>query len=132
MSLIQSWGTLGPFGLSLMRNVLSYLDVPMKEAILRTHFNVTVPGGIVVLGSSETTRSTKPGGDAGLRAMSGQLGDLDQHGGQVEVLGREHGGHSELAEQGSVRRRDDPACDDRHVVSGGAKSLYDPWDQLHM
>jgi chemotaxis protein methyltransferase CheR len=57
MNLIESWGSLGPFDLSLMRNVLIYFDVPTKEAILRKLINVTVPGGIVMLGSAETTLS---------------------------------------------------------------------------
>jgi chemotaxis protein methyltransferase CheR len=57
MNLIESWGPLGPFDLSLMRNVLIYFDVPTKEAILRKLVNVTVPGGVVMLGSSETTLS---------------------------------------------------------------------------
>lgn len=57
MNLIEPWGPMGPFDITLLRNVLIYFDVPTKEAILRKLINVTAPGGVIFLGSSETTIS---------------------------------------------------------------------------
>ncbi len=57
MNLVDSWGPMGPYDISLLRNVLIYFDVPTKQAMLRRLAEVTVPGGVVVLGSSETTIS---------------------------------------------------------------------------
>lgn len=57
MNLLGQWGAMGPYDISLLRNVLIYFDLPTKQAILRKLAGVTRPGGLVILGSSETTIS---------------------------------------------------------------------------
>lgn len=55
LNLVEPWGPMGPFDLVLLRNVLIYFDTVTKAAILRRLVDVTVPGGAVLLGASETT-----------------------------------------------------------------------------
>lgn len=56
-NLLEPWSMRGPYDVSLLRNVLIYFDVPTKQRILGTLLTVTRPGGVVLLGSSETTIS---------------------------------------------------------------------------
>ena len=49
------WARLPTFDLVLMRNVLIYFDVEMKRSILNRVRSRLQPGGLLLLGSSETT-----------------------------------------------------------------------------
>ena len=56
-NLLAPWTMRGPYDISMLRNVLIYFDVPTKQRIIRTLVDVTRPGGVIFLGSSETTIS---------------------------------------------------------------------------
>jgi len=55
LDLRQSLKAIGPFDLVLCRNVMIYFDIETKKTILGGIRNTLVPGGHLVLGSSETT-----------------------------------------------------------------------------
>ncbi len=54
-NLLHGWSGLPSMHLILMRNVLIYLDVPTKKAILERAARLLDPSGFLVLGSAETT-----------------------------------------------------------------------------
>ena len=55
LNLAGAWPLLPQMDLVLMRNVLIYFDVPTRKAILDRVLRVLRPGGILLLGSAETT-----------------------------------------------------------------------------
>jgi chemotaxis protein methyltransferase CheR len=55
INLIQSWTTLPGMHLILMRNVLIYVDVKTKKAVLEKAGRLLAPYGYLVLGGAETT-----------------------------------------------------------------------------
>lgn len=60
MNLIEPWPFLPQFDLILMRNVLIYFDVPVKQSIMRNVRKVLAPDGYYALGSAETTMNLDP------------------------------------------------------------------------
>jgi chemotaxis protein methyltransferase CheR len=54
LNLIQPWPPMGSFDIILLRNVLIYFDQPTKENIIRSAASALAPGGVLLLGASET------------------------------------------------------------------------------
>jgi chemotaxis protein methyltransferase CheR len=54
-NLIGDWAPIGEYDLILMRNVLIYFDVDLKQRILEKIKRHLKPGGVLLLGSAETT-----------------------------------------------------------------------------
>ncbi len=63
MNLMEPWGRHDPYDLVLLRNVLIYFDEPDKATVLRRVREALVPGGVLVLGSSEAARASDPVGE---------------------------------------------------------------------
>lgn len=61
LNLAQAWPATGKFDLVLCRNVLIYFSKETKQDILRRIRSVLVPGGHLMLGSSETTMNIDDG-----------------------------------------------------------------------
>jgi chemotaxis protein methyltransferase CheR len=55
LNLVDSWPAWAPFHVIFMRNVLIYFDVPTKQKILNKLKVYLQSGGVLFLGSSETT-----------------------------------------------------------------------------
>lgn len=55
LNLIQSWPSLPPMDVILLRNVLLYFDVETRRAVLRNVARALRPDGYLVLGGGETT-----------------------------------------------------------------------------
>jgi len=60
MNLIQPWPAMGPFDLVFIRNVLIYFDIATKQQILKRVKAVLQPGGLMFLGTAETTINIDP------------------------------------------------------------------------
>ncbi len=60
INLVQQWPSLPPMDIVLMRNVLIYLDVDTKKAILAKLRQLLKPDGYLFLGSTETTINLDP------------------------------------------------------------------------
>jgi chemotaxis protein methyltransferase CheR len=54
-NLVEDWSSRGMYDLIMMRNVLIYFDVPLKQRILQRVKRHLKPGGVLMLGSAETT-----------------------------------------------------------------------------
>lgn len=55
LNLAGPWPAMSPVDLVLLRNVLMYFDVPTKRTILAKVHDLLRPGGLLLLGGSETT-----------------------------------------------------------------------------
>ena len=55
LNLAAPWPAMAPVDLVLLRNVLIYFDVPTKRTILAKVHDLLRPGGLLLLGGSETT-----------------------------------------------------------------------------
>lgn len=55
LNLAGAWPALPPMDVIMLRNVLIYFDVPTKKAILERMRRALRPGGVLFLGSAETT-----------------------------------------------------------------------------
>jgi chemotaxis protein methyltransferase CheR len=66
----STWGEVPKADLVLLRNVLIYFDVPTKQGILRAVHERLEPGGLLFLGSAETTMGLVD--DCFERAQSGK------------------------------------------------------------
>lgn len=61
LNLAGSWSAVPPVDLILMRNVLIYFDVETKRRVLSKIRRVLRPGGILMLGTAETTMNLDDG-----------------------------------------------------------------------
>jgi chemotaxis protein methyltransferase CheR len=61
LNLAGPWGALPPADLIMLRNVLIYFDVETKRAVLAKIRKVLRPGGVLMLGTAETTMNLDDG-----------------------------------------------------------------------
>ncbi len=54
LNLLNAWPMKGPFDVIFCRNVLIYFDRPTQEAILEKFLKILRPGGVLMLGHSES------------------------------------------------------------------------------
>lgn len=54
LNLLNAWPFNGPFDVIMCRNVLIYFDKPTQEKLIQRYFEMIRPGGLLILGHSES------------------------------------------------------------------------------